>query len=590
MCECGSTSFVKNGKYTICSECGLVIDETPEMDNPKTWESKDFPRRKITSSIVYNERDYGSNIYLEIDSKFRNNSKIKRLAKMHKLHVKTHRNVVDIKNLKILEELIETLQIDDRTANRCRDALAEAVQSNKDLAMLSRRTYNSHNYVFLSSLVSIIDQRVNLKESYSKKIAEWAIDKTLQNINIDASINKITNDFLKIVKDEEMNLAGYVKIIDRLAAIDRDRVSWINQTKKNVMHRFNAFRRYIDSEINFLKNDEKLVKSIISRNADQFNGKIFKLVSMVNAPGLILDYLVHACIAVVYAYYDKPVKFSIENSRIRKYLAYIHNRCGFEMRRGSESPLAFIIRPRLVVESRNMFYDAVFNDEYDQILEDTMSFCDEIDREDLSVIYSIINEGIYDLRYIEHKIKSTGRDGTLEIFTRAPFLTVKDNMVSYSRFINDIKKEIKNFMTRENASTHRVEENIIVFIGTRRANRNNRDMYSINVLIKKRNGTGEYVHSFPVGECKEVIEHLYSISRTIDEPITPRHVMRVLLDQDYIWRTTGRKVKPSHKYKVYMTFKILFESGYLEREQLGFVTSASLSDSINFIDSIEVKH
>lgn len=587
-CDCGGTDFIQTAEgFVVCSICGLVQETAPAMEVPDTHVDPNFTRRVVQSTRVENN-DYGSIINLKIDKAFLSDAKAKKLARTHYRNTVTRSNSVDIENRKILDRMIYELGIDARMADRARETL-KIIQKNENMGRDSRKTQNSINVQYVGALLSVVDERVNLRENHAERIIEWITNATLDATCIETKTDKTINDVLERVKDIKCGFEEYFAIMRRIQSLETSKVEWIERVIKTARSRFYKMRYEIDGGVDFMKDEEKRVQFVLSQaGIDQYVKKILKLTDMLKGPGLVVDYLTYACATYVNAYYGKGVSFNIDSARMKKYLDYIERRCGFILRNDFDDEreiVADIIRPRIIIVDRNEFWDGVFNDDYDKVLEESLQFCEEIQRHDLDLIYSLITDRYNDVNYMMHVLRQMRREYIVDIIKLCPFMFIKDGMIEYSIYMTDLDKEIKVFLAR-GAAVKDVAGRAQFFIGRRRANRNSRDMYSLNVLIAKRDGSGDYLQWIPIGEVKEIVDFIYEQ----DGGVNPSDVVTTMIGLNFSFTTTGKKFTSSQRYKVYVTFQLLSENGFLKKSTNGFVAEKGIVETCRFIDSIEIKH
>lgn len=584
-CACGSRALLKTREgYTVCSKCGLVIDETPAFQNPDVFNSPDFPKKKVHAYLTGSE--YGSVINLGIDKMFR--ASARNLATTHQRNCVERKNQTDQSNRLILDSIVNDVGIDHRTAERAKDALKIIQKKSKDLCKESRRTRGFSNVLFIGALLSVIDKRVNIRETYTEGILKWITTSILESSCIGEKTSRMCVDVIGWVQERQMTIDDWKLVSNRinnlLGSMETRTENIIKQTRST----FNKFKNDIDDRVDFLRDDKKHVMFMLSKAGINLHvKKILKLLDMINEPGLPVEDLARACTSFVYAYYDKPAPFP-NDSRVKKSIELIERKCGFFLRDDTpDACKADIVRPRMIVTDRNEFWNEVFNDEYDKVLEATMQFCDEVSRNDLELILSLVTNRYIDMHYMKCMLREMRREHVLDLFKRAPFVAIDGNDIEYSAFITDIEKEMQSFL-KNNAPTRTVPgARTTIFIGTRRAKRMSRDMYSMNVMISKRDGSGEYMQWIPVGEVKEIVDFIYEQDRYM----TAGDVVSCMMAKNFSFSTTGKAFTSNQRYKVYVTCQILNENGFFnKKEQYKYKPRVSIEEIYHFIDSIEIKN
>ncbi len=201
--------------------------------------------------------------------------------------------------------------------------------------------------------------------------------------------------------------------------------------------------------------------------------KLFDLVHEKLGASSVPD-LAIACAAIVHAYYGRARRVNVL-SRHRKYIEMIEKITGFSLNGGIED--AFKIRPEITIRDDNLYYRAVFDDEFDRLLDQTHEFVQSISSPDAEAIVDMIASMPRDVKSLQVIARGHGHEHLLEQIMSAPFINVTSNdEVTYPACFHDIMLEIREHVRRSTfTSTERCSCSF--FLGNRK-----REIRSLNMV------------------------------------------------------------------------------------------------------------
>jgi hypothetical protein len=527
---------------------------------PRSNDSEDG-KKKATSSVVKGNK-FATQMYVSPTS---GSGLTKRAAIIHARETSKFLKIkrANARNKNMLGQMVVTMNVDDRVAAKAVEILDKISDDNDKggIGWESRRTVKGRNVVFLDALLAVVEEDLNVR----------------------------CRDDVYIAHAIKMSCMKH---------------------SKTCFHKFKFALKRV-----FVLGAEKeaRVRDILGRaGIVRFVHKITRLLDYIQFNNL--ESAVMACARFVYTYYGES--FRVQTSK--RYIAMIEAETGFKLVESRVLPKSnfFIAKPGIVITDKNEAFDAIFNDEFDVVLERSLAFATAIGEEAVNRLLCL-SRGSIDGKSAKFSLMScfSGMEyeelnerceELVKVAFTAPFFSVSDNVIHPAAFIDDIAIEVAKFFEEKHDGSKKAESTpeptpapadgskMRVDIGNRRSDLGHDEQSLRFIMMNTVRRQSKCVHPSGAPEGGHVhwvrIKKVKEALRMIQETPEAERVASSIITKLPPPGTHGKwREGIIPKYVIYDLFIFLREYGFAspaekKGEPLRFVTK--LSTIVNFIDAL----
>jgi hypothetical protein len=544
--------------FRICKTCGIE-DPLPPFEDPATVENLDF-KRHVTSEVVKGKTIKGTMITGNRD--FRGSATNEqanfRLRRTQSQSSKKD-NAIDRGNHKFIDEIGFYLGLGGASIKRASTLYDEFVAKHEDIA---HRTMNNINKILVLAIIAYSDDKINAGANRKKFIS------VINEIESISSELKCIASKMRIATPAPIELTARNGILQQRAR-DLCFDPIVIKSASNIDAKFKrfyslvnrSFKASIDVEIDYCMN-----KNHVTR----FHDKITKIV-MKYHDSLKLEPLVIAASTIVYAVYAARLQKS--SMTIRRYMERIMN----DLCVSFKEPESFVARRNSVyVIKETAFYNVIFNDEFDFVMNEVGSFLSDIGRANASKILDVINMSSTSINYCRRFVS----DDVMNALVQSPIARANNGAIAYSIHLSEIKRAIKDFLKPviiEEKPLQSSDKKTVTFcVGKRDANRPTQDDRSLNMVVTSGD-TELYTHWIQIKNAKEIIRRTCA-GATISA--------KLIRDQMI---AAGMISESANPYKAYLIMAFLSKNDLVTKSGLVYNLKATVNEIIETIDNLPVR-